>query len=122
VIEPLADMPEGTLGFRAVGRVEPDDYTEVLDPAIDAVMAAHERVDLVYVIGEDFDRYSLGALWQDARLGARPVRSWGRIALVTDHDWLGHAIRVVGFALPGEVEVFPLARQQDAVDWASAAA
>lgn len=119
MIEPLENLPTGVIGFRAVGTVEPDDYKQVLDPAIDA--AADGGVRLVYVIGDDFDRYSLGALWQDTKLGAtHGLKTWKRVAFVTNHDWLAHAVKIFAPISPGEVKVFGLEQQDAAVAWAAA--
>ncbi len=118
MIEPLENLPTGVIGFRAVGTVEPDDYKNVLDPAIDA---AGEHVRLVYLIGDDFDRYSLGALWQDAKLGGgHSLKTWERVALVTDHDWIGHSVSLFAPLMPGKVKVFPLAQRDEAIGWTAA--
>lgn len=118
MIEQLSDMPDGVVGFRAVGTVEPDDYTKIVDPAIDAVLANHPKLNLVYVVGDDFDRYSLGALWQDAKLGFKDPRVWGRLAMVTNHDWLRHAMAIFGPITPGHTRVFDVDQLDDAVSWA----
>ena len=39
MLEPLADLPPGVIGFEAVGEVEGSDYTGVLVPAIEAAAA-----------------------------------------------------------------------------------
>ncbi|GAA1916675.1 hypothetical protein GCM10009775_06390 [Microbacterium aoyamense] len=118
MIETLPDLPDGVLGFRAVGTVEASDYKTVVDPAIDAVVAAGGKVDLVFVMGEEFERYSLGALWQDALLEGEPSRAWGRIALVTDHTVIGEIIHGIAFLFPCDLKFFPVAKQADAIAWA----
>jgi hypothetical protein len=119
MIEQLHDLPDSVLGFRAVGTVEASDYESVVDPAIDATIAAGHRVNLVFVLGEDFERYSMGAMWQDALLEGKPARSWGRIALVTDHAIIGEIVHGIAFLLPCDVKIFAVAAQDDAVRWAS---
>jgi len=52
VIEALPDMPDGVLGFEAVGEVHAEDYVTTLVPAIEAHSGP---VRLVYVLGERFD-------------------------------------------------------------------
>ena len=34
MIERIGDMPEGTVGFRANGKVTADDYKQVLEPGL----------------------------------------------------------------------------------------
>ena len=37
------------------------------------------------------------------------VQRWERIALVTDVEWIGNAMKVFGFLMPGEMRLFSLA-------------
>jgi hypothetical protein len=87
MIEALTGLPPGVIGFEAVGEVHADDYRDVLLPAIDAAAETGE-VRLVFVLGDRFDGYSMGAAWQDAKLGAHHLKAWKRTAIVTDVDWL----------------------------------
>jgi hypothetical protein len=120
-ITTIPDLPAGTLGFQASGVVSVDDYRTVFDPALAAAVAQHTKVNLIYVLGEDFGRYSLGAMWQDMRLEGMPHETWGRVALVTDHSGLAEAIHLLAFLFPGELKIFALAKQSDAVAWATGA-
>lgn len=122
MIEPLENLPAGVIGFRAVGTIEASDYREMLDPAIDAALAAHEKVNIVVVMGDDFDHYSLGAMWEDSKLVGRPLSSWGRAAIVTDNEVLGGLANAFGGLVPGDFKVFPLDRQSEAVAWVGEAA
>jgi len=119
MIESLHGLPDGVIGFRAVGAVDASDYTSTLDPAIDAAIAEGRKVNLVYVLGDDFERYSLGALWQDARLEGKPAHVWGRIALVTDHSLIGEVIHGIAFLFPCELRIFAVSALDDAVAWAA---
>ena len=119
MIEKISDLPDGVIGFRAIGAVEASDYETVLDPALDAAIAAHEKVNIVFVLGDEFERYSLGAMWQDARLEGKPGGIWGRIALVTDHTVIGQVIHGIAFLFPGEVKLFSVASLPEAIAWAA---
>jgi hypothetical protein len=119
MIQQLPNLPDGVIGFGAVGAVDASDYKTVLDPAIDAAVAAHQKVNLVFELGEQFERYSLGAMWQDALLEGQPREVWGRVALVTDHRVIGEVIHGLAFLFPGEVKLFPVASLDEAVDWAA---
>ncbi|MFH8248848.1 STAS/SEC14 domain-containing protein [Microbacterium sp. B2969] len=119
MIDPIPDLPPGVLGFRAVGVVEASDYRSVLDPAIDAAVAKGQKLNIVFVLGEDFSRYSLSALWQDVLLEGKPEGSWGRVALVTNRKVLGEMVHGLGFLMPAEFRLFALADLQTAIDWAA---
>lgn len=119
MIEQLQDLPDSVIGFRAVGTVEAADYASVIDPAIDATIAQGNKINLVFVLGDEFERYSMGAMWQDALLEGKPERSWGRIALVTDHAVIGEIIHGIAFLFPCDLRIFSTAAQSEAVQWAS---
>ena len=121
MIERLEDLPAGVLGFRAIGTIEASDYREVLDPAFEDALAEHEQLNLVIVLGEQFDHYSLGAMLEDARLITFPREVWGRAAFVTDNDVLGGIATAFGGLVPGEFRVFPLDRQDEAIAWVAEA-
>jgi hypothetical protein len=119
VIERLEDMPSGTVGFRATGEIEREDYDNVLTPELNRALAAGELRTL-YVI-EDLDEIEPGALWADSRLGfdlaVRHHGAWVRSAIVTDIHWMAHATRLFAWMIPGEARVFPLAELEQAKAW-----
>ncbi len=116
MIEPLENLPAGVIGFRAGGRVEASDYRDVLVPALEAVLREHGRINVVLVIGQDFD-YSLGAILEDVRMFSIPRHAWNRMALVTDHDVLAGIATAMGGLVPGDFRVFPMRKQNEAVAW-----
>jgi hypothetical protein len=119
MLEVLDDLPGRVIGVRATGHVTADDYRRVLVPAIDRALAEHDKVRLVYELGEDFAGYQAGAGWQDVRLGVTHFASFERVAIVTDVDWLRWTVPVVSVLIPGEVRAFPLAERDAAVAWAA---
>jgi SpoIIAA-like len=120
VIERLTDMPPGTLGFRAAGEIEREDYDEVLVPELRRALAAGAGLRTLYVV-EDFEEIEPGALWADTRLGfdlvLRHHSAWVRSAIVTDIDWMARATRMFAWMIPGEARVFPLAELEQAKAW-----
>jgi hypothetical protein len=116
MLEPLGGLPDGVIGFEAIGEIHADDYADTLIPAIEAVEGP---VRLVYVLGDRFTGYSGGAAWQDAKLGLRHHGRWHRAAVVTDADWVRHLGGLFGWMVPGAFETFPLDQRDAAIAWAS---
>jgi hypothetical protein len=83
-------------------------------------LAAHDKVRLLYQLGEDFDGFDMAAIWEDTKVGLGHLAAWERIALVTDEDWIRTATKAFGFAMPGEVRVFSNAELDAAHDWVTA--
>jgi hypothetical protein len=116
MLEVLTGLPDGVIGFEAVGTVHSDDYEQTLIPALEA---ADQPLRLVYVLGDRFEGYSAGAAWQDAKLGLDHHGTWHRAAIVSDADWIRHVAGVLGWMIPGEFEVFALDRRDEAIAWVS---
>ena len=90
--------------------------------AVPALQAAREAgpIRLLYVLGEDFESYSPGAMWSDTRLWAGNMGAWERIAVATDVDWVENALRAFGWLVPGEVRVFDDDEVDEAKAWLAA--
>jgi SpoIIAA-like len=101
MLQTMAGLPPGVLGFEINGELHADDYRDTLLPAIEAVLERGEKVRIVLVF-EDFDGLSGGALWQDLRLGVEHLTGWERIALVTDIDWMIQLTALFGWMTPGD--------------------
>lgn len=119
MLELLDNLPDKVIGVRASGWVSAGDYTNVLAPAVDATVARHGKVRVVYQIGPDFAGFTPGAMWDDMKVGLSHFRAWEKIAVVTDVAWVAGTMQFFFFALPFPTRVFPLAELQQAVDWAA---
>lgn len=120
MVERLAGMPPGTIGFRARGEIERADYDEVLVPELRRALERGGGLRTLYVI-EDLDEIEPGALWADAKLGVnlgvRHHDAWVRSAIVTDIEWMARATKLFAWMIPGEARVFPLAELDQAKAW-----
>ena len=116
MIEVLEDMPDGVVGVEAVGEVTADDYERVMIPAFDTGRAAHDPLNVVFVAGARFTGFATGALWDDTKYGFSHLRGWGRVALVTDVDWMRHLTHAF---TPNGMKVFPTAELEAATAWAA---
>lgn len=120
MLETLDGFPDNVLAVRAHGEVTADDYQQVLVPGVEARLADHKRLRLLYVLGDDFDSFTGGAAWEDTKVGLRHFTAFERVAVVSDKDWVRRMVRGFGFALPGEVRVYDLDDLDDARGWISA--
>jgi stage II sporulation SpoAA-like protein len=117
LITRLDGLPEGVIGFEASGKLAAEDYRDIVLPALEE---AAKTGDIRFlIVMRDFDGISGGALWQDLKIGIEHLRSWKRIALVTDIGWMTHATDLFGWMTPGETKTFPLHRQSEATEWVS---
>jgi hypothetical protein len=125
VIEPIEGLPAGVLGFRASQRITRDEYRELLLKPIHDVLDRGEKLNLVFEFADDFHGLDLGGLWEDVKaagtIGLGHRSSWGRMALVTDKDWIRHGVSGFGWLSPGELRVFEPGERDAAVAWVAEA-
>jgi SpoIIAA-like len=117
MITELEGMPDGVVGFEASGTVHAEEYRDILLPALERA-AKDGDIRFVIVIPE-FKGMTGGAVWEDLKIGFSHLRSWRRIALVTDIEWMSHLTSLFGWMTPGETKVFHLAERDRALAWAA---
>jgi len=119
MIERLEEMPAGTIGLRASGKLTREDYQQVLEPALQEGVESGE-LRLLFAM-PDFDGLEAGAMVEDVETGLRVwVRdhsAWKRFALVTDVDWVAKAMRAFAWMTPGEVRIFSMGELEVAREW-----
>ncbi len=115
VIKVIENMPAGTIGLEASGKVTEEDYRDVLVPTINAA-TEQGKVRLLYVFHEH-SGYSGGAVWADTKLWFQHLKGWERVAVVSDADWLENAVKAFGWMMPGEIKVFDDDEVRDAKAW-----
>jgi SpoIIAA-like len=119
MFKPISGLPEGVIGFEAVGKIEASDYEEVLMPAI-ARQSADGEVRLVLVLGDRFTGYSPGAMKEDAGLVSH-AKAWKRTVVVSDLGWVTHLSTAFGWMVPGKFKHFGLADRHAAIAWVAQA-
>ncbi len=113
-------LPDGVVGISVAGVIRAEDYAETIAPLVDAAAAGGGKIRLIYQIGPGFEAYTPGAVWSDARVGLMHLRDFERIAIVSDIEWIRHAVRAFAPLIPGDVHVFGNAELDGAKVWAAA--
>jgi hypothetical protein len=122
MVERIEDMPSGTIGFRASGKLTRDDYREVLEPLLRKA-AESGSIRMLFVL-TTFEGLEPGAWFDDIKtglgLGIGHHSAWKRSAIVTDVDWVGKAFQLFAWMTPGEVKVYGLSQVEEAKNWVAA--
>jgi len=122
MIERIDDMPPGTIGFRAKGKLTRDDYRNILEPVLHEAAESGE-IRMLFALTA-FEGLEPAAWFDDIKtglgLGIGHHSAWKRSAIVTDMDWIGRAYRMFAWMTPGEVKVYGLDQLEEAKSWVSA--
>ena len=121
MIEVLSDMPVGVTGIRVSGRLCGDDLRE-LKPALEEILQTGE-LRIVEVVAPDYEGFGPGGLVEDLKLGFGSVlrhhSAFKRIAVVSDQEWVTHALHAFAWMVPGELGLFGLDELERAKEWAA---
>jgi hypothetical protein len=124
MIEPIVDMPPNVFGFRGSGKFARADYEQVLIPPLREAIEHGEKIRLLFQIGPDFHGVEADAVWTQAKadfgLGIKHLSAWERVAIVSDEDWVRHAVGLFGWVYPCELRVFSLSELEAAKKWLAA--
>ena len=122
MVERIGEMPEGTIGLRAAGKLTADDYRDVMEPALqEAIEGGDARVLFLLT---DFDGLEPGAWLEDVKTGLKVEvahrDAWKRLALATDEDWVAKAMHLFAWLVPGEMKTFEPDELEEAKTWVAA--
>lgn len=119
MIQPIPDLPDGTIGFRYTGKVTASDYKQVMIPVLDEAIETHHHIKALVILDDEFESCDLGAAWEDARAGLRHWRGFERVAIVSDNQLIRVSASVFGAMAPCPVKLFVASEQDEARLWLS---
>jgi hypothetical protein len=117
MLQPISDMPAGTIGFEAIGEVEDDDWEEAVEPVLRREIADGRKVRLLYLLGPESRDVEGDAMSADTGFRMRHATSFDRVAVVSDEDWIRPALRALSFLLPGKAKGFRVRELEAAKAW-----
>jgi hypothetical protein len=117
----MRDMPAGTVGFEAIGKVEDDDFEHSVEPVLRGEIAAGRQIRLLYLLGTEMGEYEGDTLTEEMQFAVRHPSAYERVAVVSDEDWLRPALRVPSVLVPGQLRGYPVAQLPRAREWLAAA-
>lgn len=113
----MFDMPPGTVGFEAVGKIDDDDFEDVVAPVLRQQIASGHKLRLLYLLGPQLSDYDGDAAQEEFKFAARHSTAYERVAIVTDESWLRPALRLISVLVPGKIRGFPVVDLADARTW-----
>ena len=118
MIESIDQLPEGVVGMRAVGTFTVDDFTTVIEPALDKFSGGHELLRLLLFLGPDFTGFGDGA-WSELTSEIRHTH-FHKGAVVTDDGHVRTALKMLKWVLHGDVRTFRNDEYDKAARWITA--
>ena len=115
MITPIDDLPDGVLGMTVTDTFKVDEFTAVVEPALDRVEKAHEQLRLLLFLGPEFTGFGDGA-WGELTGEIRHTK-FHRGAVVTDDHEIRGALNLLKWMLHGDVRTFQNHEYDKAAAW-----
>lgn len=113
----MNDLPPNVVGIHATGDVTQDDYEQVLLPRIDSLAKRQKEINYLLFLETDVTNFSLGAWWDDLKMGLKHFSQWNKIAVVTNEKGVEWFSNVFTHFIPGNSRGFPLDQLEEAKKW-----
>lgn len=120
MIEILQMLPNNVVGFTARGEVTANDYETVLIPEVESRLNQSDKVRIFCYLGPEFSGFSAGAMWDDLKMALRHLKSWEKIAVVTDKRWINSGVSTFQNVIPCPIIVFNNEQYDQAKTWIAA--
>ena len=117
MIELMKGLPDNALGLIAIGDLTAEDYQNVVIPAVKEKLEHYKQIRFIYYFGPEYKGFSIGAMFDDLKVGFSHLAIWEKIAIVTDIKWIIDGVRLWGFTIHGQFKVFHTDQLDKAKEW-----
>ncbi len=88
------------------GKLTDDDYKKTFLPALVKVVDKHSHVNVLIQAADDFDGWTLHAMWDDAHFGWLHRNDFQRIAFVGHSPIIEYGVKLSNWMMKGELKTF----------------
>lgn len=113
----IQGLPAYVAAFKATGKVDKDDYDNILIPELERVDKEHGHIHFLLVLETPVKNFSAGAWLQDIWMGIKHFRGWKKMAIVTGETGVEKFTDVFTHFVPGKARGFKLSELEAAKQW-----
>ena len=117
MITQIENLPLNIVGFKAVGEITENDFTETVMPKVKALIDKTDQLNYLLVLDTSLKNFTVGAWLKDAMMGVKYLTKWNRAAIVSDEEAILNFTNFFSYLMPGEFKGFEHKNMQQAIDW-----
>jgi hypothetical protein len=119
MVQQMNNLPNNVVGFRAVGEVNKEDFTDIIMPEVKKQVEKTGKLNYMLVLEDTAEDWTAGAWMQDALLGIKNLSKWNRAAIVSSSKGIEKFTNAFSKVVPGEFKGFAKNELNQAIDWVS---
>jgi hypothetical protein len=95
MIRVLPRSERNVIGIEFSGKITREDYTQVLIPTFNSIIAEHGKIRALIDFANDFSGYEWRAIIKDAVFGVKHLRHFEKIAMINAPSWISIFIKII---------------------------
>ncbi len=116
----IPNLPPYAVGVIATKKITKEDYTAVLNPALQKLVDADWKgINMLLVMKADMKDYTAGAWLEDVKVNVKYFLKWNKLAIVTDEETMEKITATFNVVVPGEAKAFAMSELEAAKEWVS---
>jgi hypothetical protein len=115
----LEKLPKNIVGFKAIGEITEEDFTDTVMPKVKALIDQTDTLNYLLVLDTSLNNFTIGAWMKDAMMGIKHLTKWRRAAIVSDVVAIRNFTDFFSYLMPGTFKGFEHKDLQQAIDWVS---
>lgn len=119
MVELLTDFPPYVVAYRASGKVDKDEYENVVIRRVNEVANKYDAINFIVKLETGMQNYSAAALVDYVLISFKHIRKWNRMAIVSDQATVRMFYDFLSPLVPGKVVGFKLEDFETAKQWVS---
>ncbi|MEJ2708936.1 MAG: STAS/SEC14 domain-containing protein [Anaerolineales bacterium] len=119
MLQILSGFPDNVIAVRASGKVLGAEYRSILIPVDKEKRKTHEKLNLFYQFGPDYESIDADGMWEDTKLDVGHWNGWSKIAIIADDGAIRMGAHMAEFILRRPVRVFSNDEADKARAWVS---
>lgn len=119
MIEVIQGLPGNVAAFKATGKIDPEDYDNIVNPIVDKVYKAYGKIDYLFQLETSLKNFSAMAWVKDLLLGFVYFTDFQRVAIVTRNKAVKNFTNFFGKFIPGSFRGFDSDDLEIAKQWVS---
>ena len=113
----LKGFEHDTLAIRASNIVSANDYKDILMPELESKLKDHASIKIWYEFDKSFEGFTVGALWDDTKLGLFHFNDFYRVVILANDDLIRGMVSTLARIFPCPVNLFYLNESDLALTW-----
>lgn len=117
MIHHLQNLPSNIVGFKAVGEITEEDFSETVMPKVKELIDKTDQLNYLLVLETSLKNFTVGAWMKDALMGIKHLTKWNRAAIVSDTEAIRSFTNFFSYLMPGEFKGFEHKDLEKAIEW-----